>query len=52
MENKALRITTGCTQTTLTNRLHYETQVPTLQYHINMRGTQFLATASANPDHT
>ena len=33
-----------------TNHLHYETQVLTLQDHINMRGTQFLATASANPD--
>ena len=26
-------------------------KVLTLQDHINMRGTQFLATASANPDH-
>ena len=28
-----------------------ETQVLTLQDHINMQGTQFLAAASANPDH-
>ena len=35
----ALGIITGCTQTTPTNHLHYETQVLTLQDHINMRGT-------------
>ena len=34
-----------------TNHLHYDTQVLTLQDHINMRGTQFLAAANANPDH-
>ena len=50
-QNNALRIITGCTQTTPTNHLHYETQVLTLQDHINMRGTQYLAAASANPDH-
>ena len=38
---------TGCTQTTPTNHLRYETQVLVLQDHINMRGTQFLAAASA-----
>ena len=32
------------------NHLHYETQVLTLRDHINMRGIQFLAAASANPD--
>ena len=51
IQNNALRIITGCTQTTPTNHLHYEAQVLTLQNHINMRGTQFLAAASANPDH-
>ena len=51
IQNNALRIITGCTQTTLTNPLHYETQVLTLQDHINMRGTHFLEAASANPDH-
>ena len=35
----------------LTNHLHYEIQVLALQDYINMRGTQFLAAASANPDH-
>ena len=50
-QNNALRIITGCKQTTPTNHLHYETQVLTLQEHINMRGTQFLAAASANPGH-
>ena len=30
---------------------HLQTQVLTLQDHINMRETQFLAAASANPDH-
>ena len=51
IQNSTLRIITGCTQTTPTNHLHCETQVLTLQDHINMRGTQFLAAASANPDH-
>ena len=51
IQNNALRIVTGCTQTTPTYHLHYETQVLTLQDHINMRGTQFLAAISANPDH-
>ena len=51
IQNNALRIIAGCTQTTPTNHLHCETQVLTLQDHINMRGTQFLAAASANPDH-
>ena len=51
IQNNALRIITGCTQTTPTNHLHYQTQVVTLQDHINMRGTQFIPAASANPDH-
>ena len=51
IQNNALRIITRCTQTTPTSHLHYETQVLTLQDHISMRGTQFLAAASANPDH-
>ena len=51
IQNNALRIITGCTQTTPTNHLHYEAQVLTLQDHINMGGKQFLAAASANPDH-
>ena len=51
IQNNALRIITGCTQTTPTNHLHYETQALTLQDHINMRGTQFLTAANANPDH-
>ena len=51
IQNSALRIVTGSKQTTPTNHLHYETQVLTLQDRINMWGTQFLAAASANPDH-
>ena len=51
IQNNALQIITGCTQITPTNHLLYETWVFTLQDHINMRGTQFLATASANLDH-
>ena len=51
IQNNALRIITGCTQTIPTNHLHYETQVLTLQDHVNMQGTQFLTAASANPDH-
>ena len=51
IQNNALQIITGCTQTTPTNLLHYKTQVLTLQDYINMRGTQFLATPGANPDH-
>ena len=50
MQDTTLRIITGCTQTTPTNHIHYETQVLTLQDHVNMRGTQFLAAARANPD--
>ena len=52
IQNNALQIITGCTQTTPTSHLHYETQVLTLQDHINMRGTQFHnGWSSANPDH-
>ena len=51
IQNNALRIITGCTQTTPTNHIHYETQVLTLQDHINMQGTQFLAAASTIPNH-
>ena len=51
IQNNALRIITGCTQTTPTNHQHNETQVPTLQDNINMRGTQFLAAANTNLDH-
>ena len=48
IQNNALRTITGWF---VTLRLHYETQVLTLQDHINMRGTQFLAAATANPGH-
>ena len=53
IQNNALRIITGCTQTTSTLLcdLYYETQVLTLQDHIKMQGTQFLAATSANEDH-
>ena len=34
-----------------TNHLHYKTQALTLQDHISMLETQFLAAAGANPDH-
>ena len=50
IQNNALQIITGCTQTTPTNHIHYKAQVLTLQNHINMRGTQFLAAASTNQD--
>ena len=33
-----------------TNHLHYKTQVLTLQYQINMRGTQFLDSGGTDED--
>ena len=51
IQNKALRIITGCTQTSHTNYLHYETKILPIRDYINMRGTQFLAAAVANSSH-
>ena len=51
IQNSALRIITGCTQTTPIEHLHAETKVLKLHEHLDMRGTQFLATAVHNPNH-
>ena len=51
--NTALRITTGCTNTTPLHHLHHETQVLPLKQHMDMRGThQYTSTAyPAHPLH-
>ena len=44
-QNKALEIITGCTQTSPANHLHHETSILKFKDHLNMRVTQFLASA-------
>jgi len=51
IQNNALRIITGCTQTTPTDHLHHETKILKVKDHLDMRGTQFLASATQNPEH-
>ena len=51
IQNKALRISTGCTKTTPSDHLHHETKVLTMKEHLDMRGTQFYAAASATTQH-
>ena len=51
LQNKALKIITGCTATTPTDHLHQETKVLKVKDHLDMRGTQTLAAASTNTDH-
>ena len=51
IQNNALRIITGCTKTTPIEHLHSETKVLPMKEYLNMRGTQFHAAASANPQH-
>ena len=51
IQNKALKTITGCTATSPTDHLHHETKVLKVKDHLEMRGTQTLAAASANPDH-
>ena len=50
-QNAALRIATGCVQSTPTLHLHDECKVLPLKDHWDMRGTQFLAAAASQPDH-
>jgi hypothetical protein len=47
----ALKIITGCTQTTPTEHIHAETKILRLREHLDMRGTQFLAAATNDTEH-
>ena len=49
-QNTALRIILGCTNTTPIEHLHAETKILTVKQHLDMRGTQFLASATNNTD--
>ena len=51
LQNKALKTITGCTSTTPTDHIHQETKVLKIKDHLDLRGTQILATASTNPQH-
>ena len=51
IQNKALRIATGCTHSTPIDHLHQETKVLKVKDHLNMRGTQILAAATSVPQH-
>jgi len=51
VQNRALKIITGCTQTTPTDHIHQETKVLKVKDHLDMRGTQLLAAASTNQHH-
>ena len=48
---QALRIATGCTNTTPIEHLHHETKVLKVPDHLNMRDTQVLVAATTTPDH-
>ena len=50
-QNTALKIITGCTRTTPTQHIHAETQVLPVKEHLDMRGTQFIASATNNTEH-
>ena len=49
-QNTALRIILGCTQSTPIEHLHAETKILSVKQHLDMRGAQFLASATNNPD--
>ena len=49
-QNTALRIATGCTNTTPIHHLHHETNVIPLEPHLRMRGTQFYSSTD-HPSH-
>ena len=51
IQNKALRIITGCTQTAPIDHVHHETKVLKLHEHLDMRGAQFFDAASENTKH-
>lgn len=50
VQNKALRINTGCTSTTPISHLQAETKILPLRNHLNMIGTQFYSRLT-NPSH-
>ena len=50
-QNSAMRIITGCTQSTPISHLHAETLILPVSAHLDMRGTQFYATAIDNTSH-
>ena len=43
LQNRSLRIITGCTETTPIYHLHNETKILTVQQHLKMIGTQFFS---------
>ena len=49
-QNTALKIILGSTQTTPTEHLHTEAKMLTIKQHLDMRGTQFLASVINNID--
>ena len=49
-ENTALRIATGCTNTTPLHHLQHETRIIPLNQHMRMTGTQFY-TSTEHPSH-
>ena len=51
IQNKALKIITGCTATTPTDHIHQETKVLKVKDHLDLRGTQILAAATSNQQH-
>ena len=51
IQNNALRIATGCTNTTPINHLHQETKVLPIKNHLDMRGAQYYAAASIDTQH-
>jgi len=51
IQNKALKIIIGCTQTTPTDHIHQETKVLKVKDHLDIRDTQILAAASTNQHH-
>lgn len=48
IQNTALRIILGSTQSTPIEHLHAETKILTIRQHLDMRGTQFLASVINN----
>ena len=51
LQNRALTTITGCTQKSPIDHLHQETKILKIRDHIEMKGTQIIATASTNPQH-
>jgi hypothetical protein len=51
VQNKALKISIGCTRTSPTEHVHHETKVLKMSDHLDMKGAQFLAAAASDPVH-